>query len=399
MKYETTIALRYLRSKRKDKFISFHTRMTVIGIGIGVMALILVIAVMTGAQDEIKDRILGINPHVLVSRLDGEIRNPAELVATIKGVDGVASASPFIAFQGLAQGPTRVTGTIIKGLAPADARFMGRFIKEGSMDSFGKPGTILVGKELARDLGLLPGDTLALIVPDAGISPAGAVPETVRVKVGAIFETGMYEIDNLLTVMPLSDLQALAGAGVTGIEVKLKDVYRAKEVRNRIERKLGSKYIGRTWMEMNKNLFSALLLEKIVMYVILGLVILVASFNIISSLVMTVMEKRKDIAILKAMGAANRSIMRVFVAEGLLIGVFGALLGTAVGLAAFGIQKKFEIIKLPSDVYSISTLPMKISPVDVVVIAGLTILLCLLSTLYPSFMASKIDPVETLRYE
>jgi lipoprotein-releasing system permease protein len=150
---------------------------------------------------------------------------------------------------------------------------------------------------------------------------------------------------------------------------------------------------------MNKNLFSALLLEKIVMYVILGLVILVASFNIISSLVMTVMEKKKDIAILKAMGAANRSIMRVFVAEGLLIGVFGALLGTVVGLALLEIQKKFEIIKLPSDVYSISTLPMKISPIDVLVIAGLTILLCLLSTLYPSFKASKIDPVETLRYE
>lgn len=152
-------------------------------------------------------------------------------------------------------------------------------------------------------------------------------------------------------------------------------------------------------MEMNKNLFSALLLEKVVMYVILGLVILVASFNIISSLVMTVMEKKKDIAILKAMGAANRSIMRVFVAEGLTIGVFGALLGTGVGLALLGIQKKFEIIKLPSDVYSISTLPMKISPVDVVVIAALTILLCLASTLYPSLKASKIDPVETLRYE
>ncbi len=170
-------------------------------------------------------------------------------------------------------------------------------------------------------------------------------------------------------------------------------------MRNRIERRLGPKYVGRTWIEMNKNLFSALLLEKIVMYVILGLVILVASFNIISSLVMTVMEKKKDIAILKAMGAANRSIMRVFVAEGLLIGVFGALLGTVVGLALLEIQKKFEIIKLPSDVYSISTLPMKISPIDVLVIAGLTILLCLLSTLYPSFKASKIDPVETLRYE
>jgi len=180
MKYETAIALRYLRSKRKDKFISFTTWFSVAGIGIGVMALILVIAVMTGAQDEFRDRILGINPHILVTSLQGEIRNPNEVVETIKGVEGVASASPFITFQGMAQGPTRITGTIAKGLAPSDARFMKRFIKEGSIDSFGPRGTILVGKELARDLGLLPGDVFALIVPDAGISPAGAVPETVR---------------------------------------------------------------------------------------------------------------------------------------------------------------------------------------------------------------------------
>lgn len=399
MKYETTIALRYLRSKRKDRFISFTTWISIIGIGIGVMAIILVIAVMTGFQDEIRERILGINPHVLVLSVQGEMREPQQVVEKLKTVDGVISASPFITFQAMAQGRSRLSGVVVKGLEPKDAKFMGRLIKEGSIDSLGTNGSILLGKELAKELGLLPGDMFTLIVPFGGFSPAGAVPETVKVRVGGIFETGMYEIDNLLTVMPLADAESIVGAGVSGIEVKLKDVYSANEVRNRITRQLGPGYFGRTWIEMNKNLFSALKLEKIVMFIILALIILVASFNIISSLVMTVMEKKKDIAILKAMGATNRSIMRVFVAEGLTIGVFGALLGTLVGYTLLEIQRRYEIVKLSGDVYYITTLPMKISLLDVFFIAAITILLCLLSTLYPSFKASKIDPVETLRYE
>ena len=220
-----------------------------------------------------------------------------------------------------------------------------------------------------------------------------------RVRVGGTFETGMFDIDSLVAIMPLADVESTLGAGVTGIEVKVKDVYAAGEVRDRIVRELGPGYFGRTWMEQNKNLLSALRLEKLVMFIILALIILVASFNIISALVMTVMEKKKDIAILKAMGATNRSIMRVFVAEGLTIGVFGALLGTLVGYGLLEVQTHFQIIKLPSDVYYISTLPMKIDHLDVLLIAAVTILLCLLSTLYPSYKASTIDPVETLRYE
>jgi lipoprotein-releasing system permease protein len=388
-----------LRSKRKDKFISFTTWFSIVGIGIGVMALILVIAVMTGAQDEFRDRILSTNPHILISSIEGEIRNPDEVVKKVESVEGVESASPFITLQAMAQGPSRMAGTVIKAIAPKDIGSVGRFIKAGSADSLEQKGTILVGKELAQNLGLLPGDRLAVIIPDAGFSPAGAVPETIRVRVGAIFETGMYEIDSLMTIMPLSDVQAVVGSGVSGIEVRLKDVYQANAVRRRIERLLGPMYMGRTWIEMNRNLFSALWLEKTVMFVILGLVILVASFNIISSLVMTVMEKKKDIAILKAVGASNRSIVRIFIVEGLTIGVFGAFLGAFFGTALAVIQIRFHLIKLPSDVYSISNLPMKISPVDITVIAVLTVLLCLLSTLYPSYKASKIDPVETLRYE
>jgi lipoprotein-releasing system permease protein len=399
MTYESSIALRYLRSKRKEKFISFTTWAAAIGIAIGVMALIVVIAVMTGFQDEIRDRILGVNPHMLITDAAGEMGNPARLVAAVKGVEGVSSAFPFITFQGLAQSDRRVSGVVVKGMDPGDLSFLRQLVKEGSIDALNQKGTILVAKELARELGLRPGDVFTILVPFGGISPMGATPETVRVRVGGIFQTGMYEIDNMLMVMSLADVQALLGPSVSGIEVKLKDVYAAEAVRSAVSKELGPRYIVRTWMQMNRNLFSALKLEKIAMFIILILIILVASFNIISSLVMTVMEKKKDIAILKAMGAKNRSIMKIFMAEGLTIGVFGALVGSVIGYLMCVVQNWLHIIKLAEDVYYISVLPMKISVPDVAIIASVTIVICLLSTLYPSYKATKIDPVETLRYE
>lgn len=405
MNYEISVALRYLRSKRKDKFISFTTWISVVGIAIGVMAIIMVIAVMTGFQNEIRDRILGINPHILISKLpeganmSSEIREPEKVLASIRQVPGVTSASPFVTFQGMAQTPMRITGVIVKGIAPDDLVMMKRYLRQGPADSLRERDAVLVGKELSRELGLVRGDRFTLLVPFGGFSPMGAVPETVRLKAAGIFEAGMYEIDNTLMFMSLDDVQRIVGGGISVIEVKLKDVYAANEVRREILKRLGTGYVCRTWMELNKNLFSALKLEKIALFVILALVILVASFNIISSLVMTVMEKKKDIAILKAMGARNNSIMRIFMAEGLAIGVFGAIVGAMIGYGAALIQTRYEIIKLAPDVYYISTMPMVISFLDVVLIAAVTVFLCLLSTLYPSYKASKIDPVETLRYE
>jgi lipoprotein-releasing system permease protein len=399
VKYESLIAFRYLRSKRKEKIISFTTWIAVLGIGIGVMALILVIAVMTGMQDELKSRMLGVSPHILVLSLQGEIKEPDLVVARIKEIDGVVSATPYITFGALGQGSRRVSYLAVKGVVPKDAGFLKPMIKEGNIDSLAQKNTILVGREVAKELGLLPGDVFSLIVPNAGFSPAGAVPETVKVRVGGVFETGVFDFDNLMAFMSLKDAESIIGPGISGIEVKLRDVYSANTVRNEITRALGPGYYGRTWIEMNKNLFSALKLEKIALFIILALIILVASFNIISSLVMTVMQKKKDIAILKAMGARNSSIMRIFVAEGLTIGVVGAVFGALMGYGLAEVQRKFGLIKLSSEVYFINVLPMKIDIFDIIFIAGVTVLLCLLSTLYPAYKASKIGPVEALRYE
>lgn len=399
MDYETSIGLRYLRSKRKEAFISFTTWISIVGIAIGVMALIVVIAVMTGFQNEIRERILGINPHVLVLNLEGEIKEPEKIVDTIKKTGDVTHAFPFVTFQAMLQTGRQLSGVIVKGINRDDVMFMKKLIKEGSVESLSEQGNILIGKELSKHMGLFKGDFVSLMVPFAGVSPMGAVPETIRARVGGIFETGMYEIDNTLIVMSLKDVENMLGIRATGIEVKIRDVYKANDVRKEIGRSLGRGYFARTWIEMNKNLFSALKLEKIAMFIILALIIFVASFNIISSLIMTVMEKKKDIAILKAMGAKKRSIMKIFMVEGITIGIVGALIGSFSGYTICEIIRRYKIIKLPEDIYYISTLPVKISLFDVFLVASITTVICVLSTLYPSFKGSKIDPVETLRYE
>jgi lipoprotein-releasing system permease protein len=399
MNYETLIGLRYLRSKKKGAFVSFTTWISIVGIAIGVMALIVVIAVMTGFQDEIRERILGINPHILIMTVSGDVRDPDKVVETVRKSADVAHAFPFMSFQAMVQSGRQLSGAAVKGVRPEDVQYMKKLIKEGSLDSLSRKGSIIIGKELAKRLGLLVGDGLTLLVPFGGVSPMGAVPETVRARVGGVFETGMYDVDNGLIIMPYRDVEDIFGPGATGIEVKLRDVYRADKAREQLLKELGPGYFGRTWIEMNRNLFSALKLEKLIMFIILALIIFVASFNIISSLVMTVMEKRKDIAIMRAMGAKWQSIMKIFMIEGVTIGIVGVFIGFMSGWIMCEIQKRFKVITLPEDVYNLSALPVKISLFDMLLVVAVTLAICFASTLYPSFKAAKIDPVETLRYE
>ena len=417
MSYEWLISFRYLRAKRKQAFISLISLISMAGVGLGVCALIVVLSVMNGFQKDWRDKILGVTAHLLVQSHHGALSRYGKLKDRVEQVQGVEAATPFVYSQAMISYKGRVSGVLLRGIQP-DTAIRVTTLKESLVshdpkvfdkslvDSEGEGGggllePIVIGRELANNLGAGIGATVRIVSPYGRVTPAGRMAESRYYVVADLFNSGMYEYDAGLALMPLAAAQSFLNMGdkVTGVEVRLKNIYQAKQVGAAIKKMLGPAFWIRDWMELNRNLFAALKLEKTAMFVILVLIVLVAAFNIISTLIMIVMEKTKDIAILKSIGATSGSIRKIFLLQGLTIGSIGTGFGLGLGLILCELLRRYKFIELPADVYYITTMPVRVEALDVAVITLASLGISLLATLYPSRQAARLDPTEGLRYE
>jgi lipoprotein-releasing system permease protein len=411
MSFVTFVSGRYLRTRQKRAFISLITALSVAGVTVGVMALIVVIAVMAGFESDLKSRIMGIRPHLAITSKKGALTDYDRIVEEVNEIRGIENASAYISTQVVLRTANRAAGALLKGIVTTRGKERIPGVDTGSLwvqppaedgtraGAHTSPGIIL-GKQLAASLGVIRGDSIHMITPRGMLSPAGHIPAMVRYEVVDLFESGMYEFDGALSFITLEQAQKMLRmpASVTGIEIRLADLDRADRFQKQIRQRLGGDYKVENWKQINRNLFSALRLEKTVMFIILALIVLVAAFNIAGSLVMVVMEKRRDIAILKTMGATAKSIGRIFVVKGVTIGLAGTTLGTSAGLALCTLLDRYQFIKLPADVYYISSLPVDLKAMDVFTIALCALLICFVATLYPARQAAAIDPVEAIRH-
>lgn len=411
--YELFIGLRYTRAKRRNHFISFISLISMLGIALGVAALITVLSVMNGFQDELRSRILGVAAHIEISGFDNTLADWQQVAAQSKAVSEVQSVAPFVAGQGLLAYDQAVQGAMVRGIVP-DAEDsvadIGRKMKLGKLNALraGEWGIIL-GVDLARNLGAQMGDKVTLITPQGQVTPAGMVPRLKQFTVVGIFQIGMYEYDAGLALIAMPDAQKLfrMGESVSGVRLKIADLYRAPEVTMVLSKTLTGDYYIRDWTQSHTNFFRAVQMEKRVMFIILLLIVAVAAFNIVSTLVMVVTDKQADIAILRTLGASPMSIMKIFMVQGAVIGIVGTALGLIAGvLLALNIsvvvpfiEHAFGVQFLSADVYQISELPSKLDWHDVGVIALVSLALSWLATLYPSWHASRTNPAEALRYE
>ncbi len=434
MRYEFFIGFRYLSSRGKQKITSVIGLISILGVFIGVMALNVVLAVMGGFEEELREKILGVSSHIVVLNYDGPIKGYAEIKDKALDFSGVEGASPFIYGQGMiASEGGGVMGSVIRGIDPQTAGTVtnieeaigrgalrlsrderklkdekvkeigGEILKRLSKDTESGSPPIIIGKELAASLSVIEGDSVSLVSPFGKMGPFGATAKVKGFEVISIFDYGMIEYDSSIAYVDLKDAMRFFGMNkeVSGVELKVSDIYQASHISNKLSSILGFPYYTRNWEEANKSLFKALRIERLAIAIILGLIILVAALNIISTITMVVMEKGKDIAILRAMGATRQGILRIFLTEGMVIGTVGTLLGTATGLAICYLLKMNEAVRkvIPFDpeVYPISDFPVRIELAYFLTVAFSSIIVCFVATLYPSFRASREDPVEAIR--
>lgn len=419
-RWEIMVALRYLRARRREMFVSLIALIAGGGVAIGVMVLCIVMAVMTGFEEDLRDRILGFNPQIVLLSHSGTMRDYPKVLDAIADAPGVAAAAPFIYGQAMVSSDNSVAGAVVRGVEPARASAVvdvQRHLKEGKTERLGEtmPVTtiidgkdetievpqVLLGFELAKTLGVGVGDWINLMSPLGSPTAVGMVPRVKRFGVGGIFDSGMYDYDSTIVFMSMADAQRFFEVGdkATGVEVKVEDIDSARIVARDLEKRVGYPYFARDWMEVNRNLFVAFRLEKFIQFIVLLLIVLVAAFNIAATLVMVVMEKRKDIAILKSMGATNLAIAAVFVFKGAVIGILGTVTGILGGLAGAALLERYQFIELPKDVFYVSTVPVRIYPENFALVAIAAIAICILATIYPARQAARLAPVDVMRYE
>jgi lipoprotein-releasing system permease protein len=405
--FELHVALRYLLAKRKQAFISVISLISTLGVVVGVMALVIALALMTGLQGELRDRILGSGAHVYVWKQGGigDYHAEVEKLLAIPHVTGAAPAILGKALISSAQGESFIS---VKGIDPVlepKVTDIASAMRAGSLAAIQAPageglGGILLGSDLATQLGVLVGDSVSLLTPQGTLSPMGMIPRIRRLKVAGLFALGLYEFDSSWGFVSLDVARRLLDKdSVDLIQLRVDDIYRAPEVARNVTATLGSRYLTQDWSAMNKSLFSALWLEKMAISITIGLIVMVAALNIVASLVLMVMEKNHDIAILKTMGASARSVMAIFVMQGLIIGIVGTAIGASAGYALSYVLDRYQVIRVPIDVYQVSHVPFTVLPLDFLMVVVCAVLICFLATIYPSRQAARLDPAQALRYE